>query len=424
MNRLNSCREDGSCWVITTIMNRSLAIVISVIFIDLLGFSLVLPLMPFYADRFGASDFTIGLLVASFAVAQFFATPWLGRLSDEWGRRPILLISVFGSLVGFLLWAFALPIGQWLQSRFPSTDIHALTLGVLFFSRILDGISGGNISVAQAYVTDVTTAEDRTRGLGLIGAAFGMGFILGPPIGGWLSANGNFAAPAYVSSTLAALNFLAILFFLPESRTGRKDVRRGSVFPIAAIIDALGRPKVRLVLWTSILFFMAFSTFTSIFSLYTLRRFGLSADGNGLLLGFVGVMVVLTQAVLVGRLAKEYGEGKILRWGILVLAVSMLVWGTAFSLEMLMIVCVLTPISAGSVGAALRSTITKVVEPDEVGKMLGVQASVESMTRAIGPLLGAGLMDAIGTGAPGIFCSIFLILLWLFLGKKLSESVK
>ena len=405
-------------------MSRSLAIVISVIFVDLLGFSLVLPLMPFYADKFGASDFTIGLLVASFAIAQFFATPWLGRMSDEWGRRPVLLASVFGSFLGFLLWAFAIPLGEYLQPRFEDVNIHTLTLGVLFVSRILDGISGGNISVAQAYVTDVTSAEERTRGLGLIGAAFGMGFILGPPLGGWLSADGNFAAPAYVSSSLAGLNFLAILFFLPESRKGKKEVRKGSVFPIAAIVEALGRPKVRLILWTSILFFMAFSTFTSIFSLYTLRRFGLSADGNGLLLGFVGIMVVLTQAVLVGRLAKQYGEGKILRWGLIVLSVSMLVWGTARSLEMLMLVCVLTPISAGSIGAALRSTITKVVEPDEVGKMLGVQASVESMTRAIGPLLGAGLMETIGTGAPGVFCSTSLFLLWVFLGKKLADSVK
>ena len=396
-------------------MGRSLAIVIAVIFVDLLGFSIVLPLMPFYADRFQASDTLIGLLVASYAVAQFLATPFLGNMADRYGRRPILLISVFGSLIGFLIWGFTEPMA----AHFPEHTREA-ALGLLLLSRVLDGFSGGNISVAQAYISDITSPEERSRGLGLVGAAFGLGFILGPPLGGWLSSGGDFALPAFVSATLAGLNWLAILFFLPESRPGGEVTKERSVFPLAAIRAALKRPRVGLLLWTSAIYFLAFSTFTSVFSLYTLRRFSLSADGNGILLGFVGIMIVWTQVGLVSPLTKTYGEAKVLRFGLPILAFSMLAWGLAWSLRSLMLVLVITPICAGSINVVLRSTLTKVVDPEEVGTMLGVQASVESLTRAIGPIWGALLMDHLSTGAPGVFCCLTLLALLVAVRGKLA----
>lgn len=390
---------------------------ISVVFVDLLGFSLVLPLMPFYADRFGASDTLIGLLVATYAVGQFFATPWLGRLSDNWGRRPVLLLSVFGSLIGFLMWAYAEPLGS---LALPGDQARGALL-VLFFSRALDGVSGGNISVAQAIITDLTTDRERSRGLGMIGAAFGLGFILGPPLGGWLSADGDFSRPAFLSAGLASMNLLAILFFLAESRKGKAASGRRKVFPVTAIAEALKRPKVGMLLTVGFFYFLAFSTFTSIFSLYTLRRFELGADGNGLLLGFVGIMIVMTQGVLVGRLTRQYGERRLLRLGIPILGVCMLGWGLAPSLELLMGVLVVTPICAGTVNVSLRSTLTRVVSSDEVGTMLGVQASLESLTRAIGPVLGALLIDTLGTGAPGVFAFFTLSLLGVRANRPIGQ---
>jgi DHA1 family tetracycline resistance protein-like MFS transporter len=154
-----------------------------VVFVDLLGFSLILPLLPYYAAKFGASPFVIGLLTASYAAASLVGAPLMGRLSDRFGRRLILLLSVAGTFLGFLLLAFAEPIGHGLASLAASTAINVFVLGVLFLSRSVDGLTGGNITVAQAYISDITDEKNRARGLGLIGAAFGLGFIIGPAVG-------------------------------------------------------------------------------------------------------------------------------------------------------------------------------------------------------------------------------------------------
>ena len=399
--------------------NRTaLASVIAVVFVDLLGFSIVLPLMPFYASRFQASDTTIGLLVASYAVAQFFATPILGQLSDRYGRRPVLILSVLGSLLGFVMWAFAEPLGG---LCLPGLEPHNAALTVLLASRVLDGFSGGNISVAQAYISDVTTPERRSAGMGMIGAAFGLGFILGPPLGGWLSSDGDFARPALVSATLAGLNLMAIVFFLKESRQGIKPITKRSAFPVAAILDGLRRPQVGLLLWVSFFYFLAFSTFTSIFSLYTLRRFQLSPRDNGFLLGFVGMVIVVTQVTLVGRFTRRFGEPNLVRYGIPTLALAMLGWGMVPNLTALLAVLVLIPMTAGMLNVSLRSSMSRVGDPGEVGTLMGVQASVESLTRAIGPILGALLMDHFGPGAPGIFAFITLAGLALVVGPKVKR---
>lgn len=189
------------------------------VFVDLLGFGLILPLLPYYADAYGASPFVVGLLAASYAAAQLVGAPVLGRLSDRYGRRPILLISIAGTVVGFLLLGFAEPLGRALAGDSSVATINAIIVAILFASRIIDGVSGGNISVAQAYITDVTDDENRARGLGLIGAAFGLGFVIGPALGGALSAGGRYAVPASVAAAIAALNWFAVLFWLPEPLT-------------------------------------------------------------------------------------------------------------------------------------------------------------------------------------------------------------
>ena len=194
---------------------KPLAVIFVIVFIDLLGFSLILPLLPFYAESYQAGAFVISLLVASYAAMQFIGAPILGRLSDKYGRRPVLLVSIFGTFLGFLLLAFAEPIGIAITNLLPTSLVgedptqtqNVIILSLLFLSRMIDGLTGGNISVAQAYIADITTAENRAKGMGLIGAAFGLGFIIGPAIGGGLSRWG-YALPAFVAAGIAFINLI------------------------------------------------------------------------------------------------------------------------------------------------------------------------------------------------------------------------
>src|SRR5512147_2865222 len=207
-------------------MNKRLFSIILVVFIDLLGFSLILPLLPYYAETFKASQTVTGILIASYALMQLIGAPILGRLSDRFGRRPVLLLSVFGTFLGFLLLGFA------------------NALWMLFVSRIIDGLTGGNLSVAQAYISDVTDAKDRSKGLGMIGAAFGLGFIIGPVSGGLLSQWG-YAVPAFAAAGLALVNLLLVYFWLPESLTPEKRAEMPDRQPsvsLGALLVALRRP--------------------------------------------------------------------------------------------------------------------------------------------------------------------------------------
>ncbi|MCJ7703702.1 MAG: MFS transporter, partial [Anaerolineales bacterium] len=245
--------------------NSRLLPVFLVVFVDLLGFGLILPLLPYYADSYGATPFVIGLLTASYAAAQLLGAPLLGRLSDRYGRRPILLVSIFGTFVGFVLLGVAESLGAGLASWLGLLgSTNAFILSLLFISRVTDGLTGGNISVAQAYITDVTTAENRAQGLGMIGAAFGLGFIIGPATGGVLSAWG-YAVPAFAAAGLALLNLVAVYFFLPESLTVEKLEEMAALeaekpsFSLKALWQALNRPRVGPLLHIRFIFGLAFS---------------------------------------------------------------------------------------------------------------------------------------------------------------------
>ena len=378
--------------------------ILLVVFIDLLGFSLILPLLPYYAETFNASKFVTGLLIAVYALMQLIGAPILGRLSDRYGRRPILLVSVFGTFLGFLLLGIA------------------NALWILFAARILDGITGGNLSVAQAYISDVTDAKNRAKGLGLIGAAFGVGFIIGPVTGGILSQYG-YNVPAFVAAGLAFINFILIYAWLPESLTKEKmeqlgEQKKPSV-TLDALVTALKRPFTGSLLITRFFFSLAFAIFQTIFSLYALAKFNLTARDTGFVLTYVGVLSVFVQGFLVGRLTNRFREDHLITFAVALMAVSLLGWALAPSVFWLLVVLTPTSISGGILNTLLSSTLTKAVAPQEIGGILGLSASVESSTRIIAPILGGALLEKVGTWSPGAFGAIVMVGVTIYVIAKI-----
>ncbi|MEJ5239819.1 MAG: MFS transporter [Anaerolineales bacterium] len=391
--------------------NRPLFAIWLVVFIDLLGFSLILPLLPYYAYKYGASDTVTGLLVASYAAMQLVGAPILGRLSDRYGRRPLLLISVAGTSFSFLLLALADPIGTFLAQTFASQSANPFVILVLFISRMFNGLTGGNLSVAQAYITDVTDEKNRARGLGLIGAAFGLGFIIGPAAGGLLS-QGGYSLPAWSAMALTLINLMLIYFWLPESLSlkQRADLRGASRPPVTlqALLVALRRPYSGSLLITRLFFGLAFSMFQTIFSLYALRRFNLAARDTGFILTYVGLLAVIVQGYLVGKLAERYREDWIIPVSVVLMAVSLLGWAWAPSVVWLLVWLAPIAFAGGVLNTILSSALTKAVRPEEIGGILGFASALDSFTRILAPILGGAMIARFGTSAPGLFGALVM----------------
>lgn len=384
--------------------NKRLVTIFGIVFVDLLGFSLILPLLPYYAQTFGADAFITGLLVASYAVAQLVGAPLLGRMSDRFGRRPVLLISILGTLLGFLLLGFA------------------GALWVLFVSRVIDGLTGGNITVAQAYITDVTDQKNRAKGLGMIGAAFGLGFIIGPAVGGALSGFG-YSIPAFAAAGLAAINLIAVFFFLPESLTDERRValaaQKRPAFTFDALWQALNRPRVGPLLHTRFFYSLAFATFQSIFALYAQYRLGLNAQSTGYVLAYVGVLSVIVQGFAVGKISNRYPDKQVVFIASIVMGLALLAW--AFAPNLVTVLFILAPMSfaGGILNTMLSSALTKAVYPEEIGGTLGLAASVESLTRVIAPTAGGFLLEYLGAWAPGLFSAAIMIWVVTFVWRRL-----
>ena len=374
--------------------NRRLLTLFLIVFIDLLGFSLILPLLPFYAETFGATPFPIGLLVAAYAAAQLVGAPLLGRLSDRFGRRPVLLISLIGTFIGFLILGFA------------------SSLWMLFASRLLDGFTGGNISVAQAYITDITDEKDRAKGLGLLGAAFGVGFIIGPAVGGILSVYG-FAVPAFVAAGLSLISILGVIFFLPESLTAearaRLEKKAKQEISLRNLWAAINRPRVGPLLNVRFFYGLAFATFQTIFPLYAQYKLGLDARNTGFVLTYVGILVVFVQGFLVGWLAARYNEYRLIFLATILMMIVLFAWALVPNLIALLIVLAPLAVAAGILNTLLNSALSKAVYPEEVGGTLGLSASLESLTRVISPTAGGILIGSLGTWAPGVVGGLIML---------------
>ncbi len=429
-----------------------------IVLIDLLGLTVIIPLMPLYATAFGASALMIGLLGAAYPAMQFIGAPLLGRLSDRYGRKPVLVISQIGTFIGFLL------LGM------------AGNLWVLFLSRIIDGLSGANIATAQAAISDSTNEKTRTQGLGLLGAAFGLGFIIGPVIAFVsLAASGNdYRVPALVAAGFSFVSILLTSFWfketLPESQRGQ--AKNKAPFTPQAFLQALRHPAVGLLLVLMFAQQIAFGGFEQFLALFTLNRLGMNASGNSIIFVYVGVIVVIVQGGLIGRWSRQYGDRKLIYAGLLTLAVGLSLAALTprqplpgysqeslarelsasgsfrthenpttqnlavdlppdgsngwLGLAWILVAMIPASIGGGILQPAINSLITKRIEGSEVGGMLGISSALLSGANAIAPLLMGFLFQIWGSSAPflfaGLLMAVLLLAAWRWITSGREES--
>jgi DHA1 family tetracycline resistance protein-like MFS transporter len=417
--------------------------VLVIILVDLLGLSIIVPLMPLFAARFGANAFVIGVLGSTYPFMQFIGAPLLGRLSDRLGRRPILLVSQVGTFLGFILLGFA----------------NALPL--LFISRVIDGLSGANISTAQAVVTDVTNEKTRTQGLGLIGAAFGMGFILGPIIAfSVLIATGdNYQAVAFTAAFFSLASLLLTIFWLPETRDLTKTRAGGrSPFTIRSMLEALNRPTVGILLVLMFSQQLAFGGYEQMFSLFALNRLGMGARDTSGLFVLAGLFIVAVQGGFIGRWSRKYGDRWLVMLGLSTLAIGLILTASTpqipvpwydqaritaemqgristqlinvslppetnkgwFGIIWVLIASFPAALGGGVLHPAINSLITKSSGKDEVGGILGVSAGFYSAANAITPLFFGSLFQWLGAPVPFLVGGLLLAALWVLAMRKVK----
>ncbi len=353
-----------------------LSIIFLTIFVNLVGFGIIIPLLPFYAQTFGASPVVIGLLFASFSLSQLIASPILGDLSDRWGRRPVLIFSLVGTVVSFVMMAMA------------------TSLTMLFAARIVDGLSGGNIATARAYIADVTTEENRAKSFGLLGAAFGLGFIVGPALGAAFSRI-SYTAPIWAAAAITVVATALAYFWLPET-VHRAEAGGRSRW--GALAGLWSRAHLRVLFTVDFVYWTAFAVYQTTFALFGARRFGFDAAHTGYLLSAFGFLGVAVQGGLVGPVVRAFGERATLAAGLLFAAIG---WGgSAWTGSVPVFVAMLVPgaIGIGLCNATLSALISKSAGPDEQGRVQGAAGALESLGRTIGPVWGNGSLQKFGEG--------------------------
>lgn len=389
-----------------------LFMVFMTVMIDLLGFGILIPVIPklftdvssvhyMFSPEAGTATgyILLGIIVSIFPLMQFFATPVLGQMSDRWGRRPVLILSLIGTAIGYVLFAYG---------------INAKIIWLLFFARIIDGITGGNISVAQAAVADVSAPKDRAANFGLIGAAFGIGFIIGPFIGGKLS-DPNFvswftpATPFWTAAILSTINVLSAYFFFPETIHHKiTDTKYHLYQSIDHIKKAFSIKKLRVLFATSFLFWGGFAFFTTFIGVYLTDHFGFHETQIGTFFAFVGIWIGISQALITRYMAAHAEESTILKYSLIATSAFILFFFIPNGSFGLYILVPFFAIANGLTQANMPGLISRLASDDEQGEILGISASVQALSQIAPPIVSGFIAARFDSGAP-IAASAFVI---------------
>lgn len=377
-------------------MKKSEAVLFTAVLVDMLGFGIVMPVLPFYATALDASPLQVTLIIASFSAMQLVSSPLWGRVSDRRGRRPLLIAGLFASAVSYLIFGLA------------------ESVAVLLLSRMTAGAAGGTISVAQAYIADTTTHDERAHGLGLLGAASGLGVMLGPALGGFVSQWGGLAAPGFVAAGLCTLNGIAAVAFLPESRPrGSARDNTGETATMSGWFNTMTRYPLSLLLTVYFLTISAFTAMSALLALFAEARFGLQADDVGLLFALAGATTVVVRGVLLGRLVKRFGEPFTVRLGAIGLLCALAAIPLIPSAPWLWFVVPLYAFGAGTLFPALASLVSRATDDASQGSVLGGSQVVGGLGRVIGPVWAGFVFQSIGIGTPFAVGAAIVGVAWL-----------
>jgi DHA1 family tetracycline resistance protein-like MFS transporter len=350
-----------------------------VVFVDILGFSIILPLLPFYATKINAVDASVGPLIASYSLCQFIAAPILGNLSDTYGRRPILLYSQFGSFLGFILLGLAIHLPH--------------PLAWIFAARMIDGMSGGNLTVAQAYISDITEPRERAKIFGMIiGVSFGLGFTIGPGLGAIISSRFGYDITAYLAAFFSLASIIATFFLLPETQHQRDEARLRGLAMYTRVLDYLRIVELRPLLAVFFFLSLPFTIYTTMFPLFAKNQLGFDVRQAGYFLALVGLLGVIWQGGLIGPIVRRFGEYKSLMIGLVASAAGLYYVVAVDVWWKLIFVAILFSFGHSVSRPSLTSLIAQAAPPDRRGGVFGAMTSIESMTRIIGPLLGGWII--------------------------------
>jgi multidrug resistance protein len=376
---------------------RRLWVLMATVCIDMVGFLMVMPLLPFYTERLGGNATTVGLLVSSFAFAQLATAPLWGRLSDRWGRRPVLLIGLAGSAVGYVL--FAVADSLWL----------------LFLSRLAQGAGGGTTGVAQAYVSDTVVAEDRAKALGWLSAATSAGVMLGPAMGSFAARLAP-SAPGFVAATLCLVNVFFAWRTLPESRRNLAPADAAGDAARPSLLDAmagvLARPllPVHVLIWIYAFGMMAFFAMNAVLALFLARRFGVDEHTIGYFFVYVGAISLVMRSLVLGPAIKWLGEVGILRWGVVALAFGLALVPLSGAIWSFGLTVLLVPVGTALLFPATSSLVSRYAPSELTGQTLGVQQTFGGVARMVGPLWSGVVFEHLGVSAPFWIAATIMLL--------------